>query len=1360
MQDDAQPGRQAGSRLPALKVAGALLLAVTVWLILTTLLHNFLLTGGSPPAAPLRLAFDALSLIAGAGLLFGAIRLGGLRLNAAAPGDHQYRDMFEGSAAANLLIDPKTGCIVDANPAACAFYGYPRDVLLTMHVTDFNQLSEGEVFSELSSAATGQKRHFSFRHRLHSGEVRDVEVTVSPIQTGGRSLLHSIVEDVTERLQAERMTQAEHARLSTQTADQARFKETLLDTLPVGVLAIYAQGQIVDLNLAMERISGYTRDDLLGEPVSMLVVPEEQESIMRRLGAAMRQLALAPFEIDGVRKDGTVVPVRVRMTALHNSSGEPMGIIATVEDLTRSRQAESALRESRLMMQTVLDTMPQAVFWKDTNSVYMGCNRAFAVDAGLSTPEEIVGLADSDLPWTQEESESYSKADRRIVETGIGQYGALDILPTFDGKIAWIRVTKVPLRDETGAIAGVLGIYQDVTDRKEAEEKLRYQADLLQSVSDAIISADTHFIVQSWNNAAEKLYGWTADEAIGKPMYELFGPVYAEPGQDRSTAAGGDTWESEMAQTRSDGQTIYVQSTVSLIRDAAGNPSGTVAVLRDISARRAIAESEREQRALAVALHEVATAIGSTLEQDEVLDRILLNIEGVVPHEVAMILLCEGGTAHIARFRGDVPASAREELAALTLDLERITNLRQMIATRQPLVVDDLREFPDWVRSGAEEWERSYVGAPIVVEGEVIGFINLTSRKPGFFKPVHAERLQAFADQAAIALKNARLYQSEREQLHLSRTLQEVGTLLTAQMSLDEVFERIFDLLAGAVPFVSVSVQLVDDRGGLALVAGRGHPDPDAARRITAGIPPQVIADRWADHDVVVLSDTATDPRWVPHPDQAYIRSRISAALRVQGRLVGVLNVDHSEPNTYDEGMGRTVAAFAGQAAIAIENARLFRESQDRNRRLEALNRITRVGTEMHDLDEGLHQLADLAADMLDAGRCYITLWDAETRTTIPAAASGDYHAVYRRGPSRPGETTVTSAVLDVGRPFVVPEGIDSLLLAPDARERFASEGDFAPRSVLALPLQADGRDIGALLVAFGEPHPFSDGEIAWAGQSAELIALAVAKGQAYAELEQRVAARTADLESANRRLVQLTHLKDEFVSNVSHELRTPITSIKLYHHLLDVRPDKQDMYLDRLNRETDRLEMLIEDLLYLSRMDQGQLRLTLSLLDVAALAEQVVIDREPLAAQQGLSLTFQRNSPPPPVQGDTVAVGRVVSVLLTNALSYTPAGGTVRVSVGSGRRDGRLWATLAVADSGPGIPPEEIPRLFERFFRGAVGYELGVPGTGLGLPIAHEIVQHHGGTIEVDSGRPGEGARFTVWLPAADGDSSEGMET
>jgi len=240
------------------------------------------------------------------------------------------------------------------------------------------------------------------------------------------------------------------------------------------------------------------------------------------------------------------------------------------------------------------------------------------------------------------------------------------------------------------------------------------------------------------------------------------------------------------------------------------------------------------------------------------------------------------------------------------------------------------------------------------------------------------------------------------------------------------------------------------------------------------------------------------------------------------------------------------------------------------------------------------------------------------------------------------------------------------------------------------------------------------------------------------------------DLEEANAHLRRLDQIKDEFVANVSHELRTPLTNIKLFHELLVLQPDRIEEFLETLARETDRLTALIEDLLALTRFDQGIVRLHKSSFDLNIMVREFVEDRRKLAESKGLILEIHTKAETPMIYGDRNLLEQVLSILLTNAINYTPENGIVFVVTKVSHYNDREWVGFMVQDTGMGIPSDELENLFTRFFRGKVGKKSGVSGTGLGLSIAKEIVDRHQGRIFAESaGIPGQGTTFQVWFAA-----------
>ena len=280
---------------------------------------------------------------------------------------------------------------------------------------------------------------------------------------------------------------------------------------------------------------------------------------------------------------------------------------------------------------------------------------------------------------------------------------------------------------------------------------------------------------------------------------------------------------------------------------------------------------------------------------------------------------------------------------------------------------------------------------------------------------------------------------------------------------------------------------------------------------------------------------------------------------------------------------------------------------------------------------------------------------------------------------------------------------------------------------------------------------PLADNELRLLSAIADMTAAGLQRAalheqaQRYAaNLEQEVAERTAELRAANQRLQELDQLKSKFVSDVSHELRTPVTNIGLYLDLLDRKPEKRDHYLRVLRDQADRLEQLVTQVLDLARLDNTQ-KIERERVDLNEVIQAAVTAQEAKAEVQDIVLRFERGADPCSVLGNRSKLMQVATNLLINALNYTRSG---QVCVRSGRGPGDT-VQFTVEDTGVGIYAEDLPHLFERFYRGRRDQGADAPGAGLGLVIVKEVLDLHGGSISVQS-EVGKGSIFTVTLPAA----------
>ncbi len=421
------------------------------------------------------------------------------------------------------------------------------------------------------------------------------------------------------------------------------------------------------------------------------------------------------------------------------------------------------------------------------------------------------------------------------------------------------------------------------------------------------------------------------------------------------------------------------------------------------------------------------------------------------------------------------------------------------------------------------------------------------------------------------------------------------------------------------------------------------------------------------------------------------------------------------------------------------ERKRLDDNRRAQQRFLASLNDITRAALETDDLQTMLQTLVERLTKLFVADAVIITLWDRVAQTMVPVTNSAVKEpAAFFAAQIERGESSIIADLQNTGRALAIHD----LLCSPYA----SLHGETGPyRAILGLPLIAGNQKLGAVLIQFSQPRAFTPNQIARGEQTAGLIALALAKARLLDELEQRVAERTRKLTEANERLQELDRLKDQFVANVSHDLRTPLSNIRLYLGLLRRQGAAGlERNVPILEREAKRLTHLIEDLLTLSRLEQGNLAFTLEPQILDSLLDEVCQAHAVWAAKKGVHLIHEPNPETPAVPVDYTQMMEVFTNLMANAIAYTPEGGQIRC-VASLILPAEMVVTFS--NTGPPIPQEDLPHIFDRFYRGQTGQGSGEAGSGLGLAICKEIVERHGGKIEAKS-IEGRVTTFQIRLP------------
>ncbi len=501
--------------------------------------------------------------------------------------------------------DDRTLRMVAANPIVEEMTGVkPADVVGRTLDENFPGLREqGVPQSYAKVVRTGQPLTFDVTYGDERVITSAFAVRAVPLPNDELAVMF---ENITERKQVEQELRHLNAELEQRVAERTaalerseRFLHHVLDASPAAIYIKDLEGRFILLNRNAAAVVGRAPDDLIGHADSEFFAEAHvarwraAEQKAARTGQVVVQEETAPMP-DGVH---TFLSIRAPM---YDEHGNVFAISGFSTDITDRVRVEEQLRQARERLQLIIDSLPGAVFWKDRNSIYQGCNRTFARFAGLASPAEIVGKSDYDLPWTREESDSYRAFDRQVMESGEAVLHIVETQTQADGRVAWASTNKIPLHDRHGKVIGILGTYEDITDLKRTEEALRESQQLFQTLFAHLPVAvllktamDGRFVL--WNAASEQLFGLRAEEVIGKTDYDFFPREQADAfrAKDREVLARGVTEviPEEPVDSPSLGPRI-VRTTKIPLYDERGKPTYLLVICDDVTERRRI-EQER-----------------------------------------------------------------------------------------------------------------------------------------------------------------------------------------------------------------------------------------------------------------------------------------------------------------------------------------------------------------------------------------------------------------------------------------------------------------------------------------------------------------------------------------------------------------------------------------------------------------------------------------------------------------------------------------------------------------------------------------------------------------------------------------------
>jgi signal transduction histidine kinase len=467
----------------------------------------------------------------------------------------------------------------------------------------------------------------------------------------------------------------------------------------------------------------------------------------------------------------------------------------------------------------------------------------------------------------------------------------------------------------------------------------------------------------------------------------------------------------------------------------------------------------------------------------------------------------------------------------------------------------------------------------------------------------------------------------------------------------------------------------------------------------------------------------------------------LGAPLLRQGAPIGAIALQRTDVRPFTNKQIELAQTFADQAVIAIENVRLFDEVQARTgelsqsvEELRALGEVSQAVNSTIDLETVLTTIVAKATQLshTEAGAIYV--FDDSNKEFLLRATYGlgeTIAAELRDSHIRIGETAISEAV--EGR---LPVQIPDLQIDPSATLDVILRAGF--RALLVVPLLGAERIVGALVVRRKQPGEFSKSTVELLQTFAAQSVLAIQNARLFREIEEK-----------SRQLAAASQHKSQFLANMSHELRTPLNAIIGVSEMLreDAEAAKQDTEpLDRVLGAGRHLLALINDILDLSKIEAGRMELQLETFPPAPLIADVVKTIEPLAAKNANQVALNCDGAIGTLHADQMRLRQAMLNLMSNANKFTERG-RITVDARQGQENGRDWVAIAVADTGIGMTPEQMDKLFQEFSQADASTTRKFGGTGLGLAISKRFCQMMGGDITVES-EPGKGSTFTIRLP------------
>lgn len=661
----------------------------------------------------------------------------------------------------------------------------------------------------------------------------------------------------------------------------------------------------------------------------------------------------------------------------------------------------------------------------------------------------------------------------------------------------------------------------------------------------------------------------------------------------------------------------------------------------------------------------------------------------------------------------------------------------QVMQRGEPIIIENYQTFPgrspqfESVKLGA------VLGVPLQWGGKVQGVLELTHRGRNMrFSERDVSLMELFAAQAAIALEKSRLLKEAHHRANQLAALSEVSVAISSTLNLDIALQRVMN---GAVQILNAeagSLLLVDPRGKELTFEVVLGPTGQHLLGLKTQIGKGIVGTVAQTGQPMIVNDAPSDPRWNIAFDEAtkfQTRDILCVPMLAHDRVVGVVEVINKQDGTiFNEEECSLLMSFGAQAAIAIENAQIFtrvdKALSERVQELQALQMID------HELQASLELKTVLDISLtraMDALGVEMGLMGVLKGQEVE---EGLYLLAQRGMPMEMSRYKKDPWPLKRGILGRVARTGELAWVNDISQDKDYTPNSFRTRSMLVAPVMREDKVIGVLDLESTHPDYFTSDDVAFVKLLIGPAAITIQNAQLFEQVKEAHQA------------------KSEFMDVAAHDMKLPMTNIKGYAKLLQMTAggnwtDQQKEFLAIISNNVDRMDRLVKDLLDISRIEAGRIRLEIENVQMRDVIQEVITSVKNQIQSKNLVLTVDVANDLPELRADYSRMVQIVTNLISNAYKYTPAGGAITVIAKPYLNDTIDGISVTVKDTGYGISTEDQSRLFTKFFRASDQNIRDEPGTGLGLSITKTMIETHGGELTFES-ELGKGTAFTFTLP------------